>query len=794
MNRLFAFVITALLAVSVSARDYHIIPQPKDIQDREGQFTLTQGMKIFAQGEANRKVATFFVNKLNRSTGLGLTLTAKKGQAQIQLLSNSKIKGDEAYRLTVSPKQVVAEASTDRGLFYAMQTFLQMLPPEVEINAQCSTLKGHCSMLNAQCSMLNVTWSSPCAVINDEPRFEYRSFMLEPCRHFFTIDEIKKQIDIMAMYKANNMHFHLTEDQGWRVEIKKYPRLTEVGATAIGRPNTADGSAGPSRYYYTQDELRDLVAYAQERFINIIPEFEMPGHELAAIAAYPWLSCRDLQVKPRSAWGVEPIIMCAGKETTFQFLQDVVDELVQIFPSKYFHIGGDEAPRNEWKRCPLCQKRADELGFKDEQGRSREAQLQSYVVTRMEKYLNDYGRAIIGWDEILEGGNLNKSAIVMSWRGTNGGIQAAKAGHKAIMSPSSDGYYLDYYEGDCSLEPVAASYAGRVPLSKTYNYEPISAELEGELEQFILGPQGNLWTEYIPNTEVLELRAYPRLLAIMETGWTQRKLKNYDDFCRRLDSDSYQRLHAHGANFNVPMPEQPEGSCDYVAFTDEAVLTFQTSRLAPMHYTLDGSEPTAQSTLYTAPIRLRDNTTLKIATILPSGIKSPTRTITVEKQALNPQCSMVNGQWPMVPGLLLHVIDGTYSSTAMLDDMIEWQTDTIKALTDIPRLNRSNNYSAIAEGMIDVPKDGVWFFRANYPAVWIDGQKVVDNTDRWVLDGLRGGRSIALAKGLHKFKVVFLGYNASGRPTYWDNGRVQWRHESDSRYSNIENIFTLPLR
>ena len=789
MNRLFAFVISAILAIGISARNYHIIPQPKDIQDREGQFTLTQGMKIFAQGEANCKVAKFFVDKLNRSTGLGLALTNKKGQAQIQLLLNNKITGNEAYRLTVAPKQVVAEASTDQGLFYAMQTFLQMLPPEVEIT--CSKAH-HCSNLKSQCSISDVQWSAPCAVINDEPRFEYRSFMLEPCRHFFTIDEIKKQIDIMSMYKANNMHFHLTEDQGWRVEIKKYPRLTEVGATAIGRPNTADGSAGASRYYYTQDELRDLVAYAKERFINIIPEFEMPGHELAAIAAYPWLSCRDLQVKPRSAWGVEPIIMCAGKETTFQFLQDVVDELVQIFPSKYFHIGGDEAPRNEWKRCPLCQKRADELGFKDENGRSREAQLQSYVVTRMEKYLNDYGRSIIGWDEILEGGNLNKSAIVMSWRGTQGGIQAAKAGHKAIMSPSSDGYYLDYYEGDCSLEPVAASYAGRVPLSKTYNYEPISSELEGELEKYILGPQGNIWTEYIPNISVLELRAYPRLLAIMETGWTQRNQKNYDDFCRRLDSDSYVRLHAHGANFNVPMPEQPGGSCDFVAFTDEAVLTFQTIRPETMYYTLDGTEPTAQSTLYTEPIRLRDNTTLKIATLLPSGIKSPTRTIKVEKQAL--KCSMFNGQSSMSNGLLLRIIDGLYSSTGMLDDMVEWQTDTIKALTDIPRLNRSSNYSAIAEGMIDVPKDGVWFFRANYPEVWIDDSKVVDNTDRWVLDGLRGGRSVALAKGLHKIKVVFLGYNASGRPTYWDNGRVQWRHESDSRYSNIENILTLPLR
>ena len=811
---------TSLLALSISGRDYHIIPQPKDIQDRDGQFTLAQGMKIFAQGDANRKVAQFFADKLNRSTGLGLTLTTKKGQAQIQLVYNNKVKGDEAYRLTVSKSLVLAEASTDRGLFYAMQTFLQMLPPEVEIecpkahcsmlNAQCSMLNAQRSMFNAQCSMFNGQFSAPCAVINDEPRFQYRGFMLDPCRHFFTVDEIKKQIDIMAMYKANNMHFHLTEDQGWRVEIKKYPRLTEVGATAIGRPNTADGSTGQSRYYYTQQELRDLVAYAQERFINIIPEFEMPGHELAAIAAYPWLSCRETEVKPRPIWGVEPIIMCAGKETTFQFLQDVVDELVQIFPSRYFHIGGDEAPRNEWKRCPLCQKRADELGFKDEKGRSREAQLQSYVVTRMEKYLNKYGRTIIGWDEILEGGNLNKSAVVMSWRGTQGGIQAAKAGHNAIMSPSSAGYYLDYYEGEAPLEPVAASYAGRVPLSKTYNYEPISAELEGEPEQFILGPQGNVWTEYIPTAEVLELRSYPRLLAIMETGWTPRDKKDYTDFCRRVESDTYQRLHAHGANFNLPMPEQPEGSCDFVAFTDEAVLTFQTSRPEPMRYTLDGSEPTPQSTLYTAPIRLTENTIVKIATILPSGLKSPTRTIRVEKQALKPAINAQSSDSEivklsnreivkssnseivklsnenMVNGLTLKLTSGLYSSVGMLDDVTEWSAaDTIKSLRDIRGQKHEGHYSAIAEGYLDVPQDGVWYFRGNYPAVWVDDALVIDNTAHWVLDGHRGGRSLALAKGLHRLKVVFLGYYASGRPTYWDSGQIVWRHQGSKRYEEI---------
>ena len=774
MNRLMTILLAATLSLGISARKYHIIPQPKEIIDKEGTFTLTKGAKIYAKGEADTKVARFFADKLNRSTGLGITLTAKKGEAQIVLTNNNKVGGDEAYRLTVGNRQVTAEAKTDRGLFYAMQTFMQMLPPQVESEKVAAPKEG---------------WTAPAAIINDEPRFAYRSFMLDPCRHFISIDEVKKQIDIMALYKANNMHFHLTEDQGWRVEIKKYPRLTEVGATAIGRPATADGSRGPSRYYYTQEELRDLVAYAQERFINIIPEFEMPGHGLAAIAAYPWLSCREVQVNTRNIWGVEPIIMCAGKESTFQFLQDVVDELVQIFPSKYFHIGGDEAPRNEWKTCPLCQKRADEEGFTTEQGRSREAQLQSYVVTRMEKYLNKYGKSIIGWDEILEGGGLNKSAIVMSWRGTKGGVEAAKAGHKAIMAPSSDGYYLDYYEGERVLEPVAPTYAASVPLSRTYGYEPVAPELTGDLEKYIMGPQGNLWGEYLPDLNTLEFRFYPRILAIMETGWTPRDKKDFADFSRRVDEDTYQRLEAHNAKYYIPMPEQPKGSCDFVAFTDKAEITFQTSRPETMYYTLDGSEPTLQSTPYTAPISLSRDATLKIATILPSGIKSPTRTISVQKQSLSPALAEPDS---LSPGLNLCIADGIYTSCAMLSTNVEWSATKANALEDITRQKHNGYYSAVAEGLVRVPQDGVWFFRANYPEVWIDGQKVVDNTDHWVLDGLRGGRSIALAKGLHRIKAIFLGYNASGRPTYWDNGQILWRHQDAEKYEKIkpEALFT----
>ena len=767
MKKILALFMCAAIATVAMARDYNIIPQPKEIIDQQGTYTLAPATKIYAKGAENIKVAEFFIKKLNASTGLNLALAQKAADAQIVLLGSKKIKNKEGYSLTVTPQGVKAEAKTAQGLFYAMQTFMQLLPPQVESVTRAA----------------NVAWTAPAVVINDEPRFEYRSFMLDPCRHFFTVDEIKKQIDIMSMYKANNMHFHLTEDQGWRVEIKKYPRLTEVGATAIGRNNDMSGATDGKQYFYTQEELKDIVAYAQERYINIIPEFEMPGHELAAISAYPWLSCREQQVQPRAVWGVEPIVMCPGKETTFKFLEDIVDELVQIFPSKYFHIGGDESPRDEWKKCPLCQKKADELGYKDEPKRPREAQLQSYVVTRMEKYLNKYGKSIIGWDEILEGGGLNQSAVVMSWRGVEGGIHAAKAGHKAIMTPSSAGYYLDYCEGDRYNEPAAPGYAAPVYLSKTYNYEPIAPELEGEYEKYILGPQGNLWAEYMPDCKVLEYRAYPRIIAVMETGWSPRAKKNFTDFTRRLDADSYLRLQAHGANFNVPIPEQPGGSYDFVAFTDKASLTFQTSRPEKMYYTLDGSEPTTESTLYTGPIELTANAIVKIATILPSGVKSPVRVITAEKQI--PRSAQAEAD-NLTQGLTLQIAQGCFGSRAELANVESWESKKIAKLEDIRAQPQNPHYSAIAQGLVRVPEDGVWYFRANYREVWIDGVKVVDNTGYTVPIGYRGGRSIALSKGLHDIKVVFLGQIADGYPTYWDGGSIFWRNGAEGKFEKIK--------
>ena len=746
----------ANLAKAQSAERYNIIPQPETLTPQSGDFQLTNGTTIYAKkAEA---VGRFFAAKLSKATGYNIQLTNKKTSGGIQLLIDKKVKGEEAYELSVTPEGVTAKASTEKGLFYAMQSFLQLLPAQVESEVPVS----------------GVAWKAAACQIQDKPRFDYRGTLIDVCRHFFPLSQLKKHIDMMSMYKINNLHLHLTEDQAWRIEIKKYPKLTEVGSWR----RTEYGRTGG---FYTQEEMKELVKYAEERFVNIIPEFEVPGHELAAIAAYPWLSCRDLKVEPRRTWGVEPIITCAGKETTFQFYRDVVDELVKIFPSKLFHIGGDEAPRIEWKSCPHCQAKADELGLKDENGRSREAQLQSYVVREMEKYLNKYGKDIIGWDEILEGGDLNKSAIVMSWRGETGGIAAANAGHRVITTPGSGGLYVDHFQGEPALEPQGIG--GYAPLSKTYGYEPIpQAVAEKGMGQYVMGPQVNLWAEYLPDNDRQDYRLYPRMLALSEVGWSQKEKKNFEDFSRRLDTDASIRMKLHHVNFHIPLPQQPEGSFDFVAFTDQKAVAFETTRPEKMVYTLDGSNPTPQSTTYTAPIIFDKSGTIKIATVLPTGDMSRIRTIRVEKQQLSPAAAVEGTQL----GLKVQLVKGTYLKTQELANVTEWDNSrVIKNLAELTKLG-SEDYAAIASGYVKVEKDGVYYVRSNNVEVWIDGQKVVDNNNTPVKTSEPNGGSIALKAGLHQIKVVYINTIMAGRPADWGGSRIHMRYGEKGGFPEVK--------
>lgn len=430
--------------------------------------------------------------------------------------------------------------------------------------------------------------------------------MLDVGRYFYPVEFIKKYIDYMAMHKLNTFHWHLTEDHGWRIEIKKHPRLTQVGAwregTQIGSREQIDER--PHGGYYTQEQIREVVAYASERYVNVVPEIEMPGHTLAALVAYPELSCTGGPFRMPLQWGIQEDIYCAGNEQTFIFLEDVLAEVAELFPSPIIHIGGDEAPKARWKACPKCQARIKSEGLKDEH------ELQSYFIKRIEQFLLTKGKRLIGWDEILEGG-LAPNASVMSWRGIEGGIAAAKQHHDVVMSPTSY-LYFDYYQGDPALEPKAIG--GLLPLEKVYSYEPTPAELSQEEAKYIIGTQGNVWAEFIHTPEKVEYMTFPRAAALAEVAWTPARLKDWDGFKKRMERQ-YERYDAMGMNasksaYNV----LPDVAVD-AAETGKASVSFRTgSHDLEILYTLDGSEPTLESLKYTIPFTVSRPTVIKAAT------------------------------------------------------------------------------------------------------------------------------------------------------------------------------------
>ena len=500
---------------------YSIIPQPAELVILNGGFTIDEKTAVLVSPlDGQTKLAADFLTALlRRSTSLELPVSegTREGHNRIMMIIDTTITvGKEGYTLEVTNRNIILKAPAAEGLFYGVQTIRQLLPPQVEVEGG---LAGEMPPV------------VPACVITDEPRFRYRGMHLDVCRHFFTVDEVKRYLDILALHKMNTFHWHLTDDQGWRIEIKKYPKLTTVGSqrseTLVGHggrpPFTYDGQ--PYGGFFTQDDAREVVRYASERFITVIPEIEMPGHATAAVASYPALSCTGKQVEVATRWGVFDDVFCAGKDTVFAFLEDVLDEVMDLFPSEYIHVGGDECPKTRWQNCPLCQKRIREEGLKDEH------ELQSWFITRMEKYINSHGKKLIGWDEILEGG-LAPEATVMSWRGVTGGIAAAKMDHDVIMTPYTY-VYLDYYQCEPQGEPLAIG--GYLPLEKVYSYEPLPEELDAEEQKHILGLQGNVWTEYIPTAEHLEYMAFPRAFAIAETGWTPEMKKDFEEFLARFE-------------------------------------------------------------------------------------------------------------------------------------------------------------------------------------------------------------------------------------------------------------------
>lgn len=517
-----------LFTTRVFSQNHIIIPQPVSLQAKEGTFTISKKTMIVVRDEEDRKAARFLNDYLQQFYGFALNNTDRQENKDYIRLStrDANPTSKDAYTLNVTSEGVTIEGDTYPGTFYGVQSLIQLLPVPQSPSQHFS---GHLAI--------------PMVSIQDAPRFTYRGMHLDVGRHLFPVSFIKKYIDYIALHKMNFFHWHLTEDQGWRIEIKKYPRLTEAGAfrngTIIGRyPGTGNDNI-PYGGFYTQDDVQEIVQYASDRHITVVPEIEMPGHSSAALKAYPWLGCPGTApYKVEETWGIFDDVYCAGKDSTFQFLQDVLDEVMALFPSKYIHVGGDESPKANWKKCPLCQKRIKDEGLKDEH------ELQSYFIQRMEKYINSKGRTLIGWDEILEGG-LAPNAIVMSWRGETGGIEAAKQKHNVIMTPGSH-IYFDHSQ---SQNEDSLTIGGFTTLEKVYGYEPIPKELNSEQATYVMGAQANVWTEYMRYPGKVEYQIFPRMSALSEVLWSPKESRNWNSFEKRLLTQ-FKRYDLWGANYS----------------------------------------------------------------------------------------------------------------------------------------------------------------------------------------------------------------------------------------------------
>ncbi|OOG63197.1 beta-N-acetylhexosaminidase [Flavobacterium sp. A45] len=537
-----SLIVSLLLCSTLSfAQEVNIIPQPVQVTQNVGSFQINPQTSLVVTSKEDKSTADFLNKYLSDYYGFKLAIVKKADKNAIKLTSGKLIAGlkSEGYTLKSGKNRVLIDGNSPVGTFYGMQTLIQLLPVEKSNNLKIASVD-----------------------VKDEPRFVYRGAMLDVGRHFFPVSFVKKYIDYLALHKMNYFHWHLTEDQGWRIEIKKYPKLTEIGSkrngSIIGRyPGTGSDNT-PEGGFYTQEEVKDIVKYASDRFITVIPEIEMPGHSSAAIAAYPQLSCfpdektqlSDKMISDKSkqelangrtkivqeTWGVFTDVY-APTEYTFKFLQDVIDEVVALFPSKYIHVGGDESPKDAWKRSEFCQKMIKEKGLKDEH------ELQSYFIQRMEKYINSKGRTLIGWDEILEGG-LAPNAIVMSWRGEKGGITAAKEKHQVIMTPNSH-VYLDHSQTKNEKEVTIGGFTN---LERIYSYEPVPKEMNEQDAKYILGAQGNIWTEYMQTPAKVEYMIFPRLSALSEVLWSPKENKNWSEFQAKVETQK-KRYTIWGANY-----------------------------------------------------------------------------------------------------------------------------------------------------------------------------------------------------------------------------------------------------
>ncbi|MGN7721507.1 family 20 glycosylhydrolase [Chitinophaga sp. 22620] len=727
MKRTLLFVSMALASIAGFAQPKvsrpGIIPEPQSVEPAEGHVAINARMKYFSNSEGAERAAELFNTFLEANYKLRL----EKGTMQNSTLifSDDEMLPAEGYQLTAVRNKIVLQGH-GAGLFYGVQTLQQLV---------------------AQTKQLTYV---PAVTIKDAPRFAYRGLMLDVGRHFFSVAYVKQFIDVMAHYKLNRFHWHLTEDQGWRIEIKKYPKLQSVASnrkeTMMGPYRDGKYDGKPYGGYYTQEEVKDIVKYAGERFITVVPEIEMPGHAQAALAAYPNLGCTGGPYEVSTKWGVHKEVYCAGNDSVYAFLEDVLTEVMPLFPGQYVHIGGDECPKDRWKECPKCQARMKALGLKDEH------ELQSYFIQRMEKFLNSKGKKIIGWDEILEGG-LAPDATVMSWRGEAGGIAAAKQKHDVIMTPNTY-LYLDYHQGNPATEPLAIG--GYLPLEKVYSYEPYPSSLNAEEQKYIKGVQGNVWTEYIPDAKGVDYFTYPRALALAEIGWSPASKKDYASFTSRLQS-ALQDLDKRGVNFRIP---EAAGAEDMVVSGPKTTVTLQPIPGASIFYTLDGTQPSPNGKAYAAPFNIspaqNETVTLKYIVVLPSGRSSAVYSNTYTRKAFK-NAQPVN---PTRKGVQFSVYSKTFVQAKQTGAGTADSTGTLPDFSIRPFMHREK-YGVSFEGYIRIDESGLYEFRTNSDdgsVLAVDDEVIVDN------DGEHGAVEktgmIPLLKGFHKIRVQY--FNAGG--------------------------------
>lgn len=738
----------ATAPVSPAPQRYPIIPAPRRIQAGSGEFRLDRTTRIMLSDPAStelRALVELLAAPLRASSGLPLPVSPEPADnhtpnaISLRLTPGVAPAQSESYRLVVTERGAMLSAPTPAGLFSGLQTLRQLLPPEVERGVRSSAAL--------------VRWTIPAVEIEDAPRFRYRGILLDVARWFYPPEFIKKLIDLLALYKLNTLHLHLTDDQGWRLEIKKYPLLTQVGAwrkeTILGQhfdPYVGDGK--PHGGFYTQEQMRDIIAYAKARHVTIVPEIEMPGHAGAALAAYPELSCTGGPFEVSPVWGMHQDIFCPS-EQTFGFLEDVLVEVMQLFPSPYIHIGGDEVPKDRWRESPVAQEAIRREGLANEE------ELQSYFIRRIEAVLRTHGRRLIGWDEILEGG-LAPEATVMSWRGVDGGVAAARQGHDVIMSPA-DYTYFDYYQGDPTAEPLAIG--GLLPLDSVYAFEAVPNGLMPEEAAHVLGGQGSVWTEYIPTPARAEYMILPRLLALSEALWSPKQVRSWDRFVAELPAH-FARLDAMGAEYRVP---EPVGlGWDRCVLEDRVRLTIGSPFPGGMvRYTTDGSEPTVSSPRYMGPLDVHLTTvplTVSARVFLPSGRGSPVARARIARATWQEPVAVRADT--LQPGLAYAYLEGKFRSA---DEVREGKPFRVGTVTDVALRGdeRPEGYGVRLSGLLCVPRDALYVFYLSSDdgaKLRVAGDVVVDRDGQQRESEKQG--QIALRAGCHAIEVVF--FQASG--------------------------------